>query len=429
MYIPFEKIGKIVAFFCNKNTKDKVLNYFLELKTVQNCKYIENNSKKVLKKLKKEKNKRKLRVAFLCNDETKWKCESLFKLLEKSEYFSPFILVTKSDAPKNSSKQMNLKEVLDIYNFFIQKGFKTYFAYDISKDKFIPIKKFKPDLIFYQQPWYNQTQQGPVVSSKFALTYYVPYYITNVSSPMEYDLRFHRYIHCYYVLNEIIRDFYSSKMKNKGKNLKVVGHTQLDYYLTNKSATNCKNYVIYAPHWSINYPQENYATFEWNGREILSFAKQHPEINWVYKPHPILKHRLLTQNVMTEDEIENYWSEWKKIALVYEGGDYMELFTNSKAMISDCGSFLTEYLPVNNPLIRLVSKDAYPYNPSAKIVVSAYYSASNLQELYELLDKVIIKNIDTMREKRKEVIEKLCLNSNNAALNILNDLKNELDIE
>ena len=125
MYIPFEKIGKIVAFFCNKNTKDKVLNYFLELKTVQNCKYIKNNSKKVLKKLKKEKNKRKLRVAFLCNDETKWKCESLFKLLEKSEYFSPFILVTKSDAPKNSSKQMNLKEVLDVYNFFIQKGFKT----------------------------------------------------------------------------------------------------------------------------------------------------------------------------------------------------------------------------------------------------------------------------------------------------------------
>ena len=107
MYIPFETIGKIIAFFCTKNTKDKVLNYFLELKTTQNCKYIEKNSKKVLKKLKKEKNKRKLRVAFLCSDETKWKCESLFKLLEKSEHFDPIILVTKTDAPKSSSKQMN----------------------------------------------------------------------------------------------------------------------------------------------------------------------------------------------------------------------------------------------------------------------------------------------------------------------------------
>ena len=51
MYIPFETIGKIIAFFCTKNTKDKVLNYFLELKTTQNWKYIEKNSKKVLKKI------------------------------------------------------------------------------------------------------------------------------------------------------------------------------------------------------------------------------------------------------------------------------------------------------------------------------------------------------------------------------------------
>ena len=429
MYIPFETIGKIVSLLVTKKTKDKVLNYFSELKIIQNCKYIEKNSKKVLEKLKKEKNNRKLRVAFLCNDETKWKCESLFNLLKESSYFDPFILVTKSNAPKNSSKQMSTKEVLGVYNFFVQKGFRTYFAYNLSKDKFIPVKKFKPDLIFYQQPWYIQTQQGPVVSSKFALSYYVPYYITNVSSPMEYDLRFHRYIHRYYVLNEPIRDFYCTRMKNKGKNLKVMGHPQLDYYLTGKRNTDCKNYVIYAPHWSINYPQENYATFEWNGKEILAFAKLHPEINWVFKPHPILKHRLLTQNVMSAEEIENYWNDWKKIGLLYEGGNYMEIFANSKAMISDCGSFLTEYLPTNKPLIRLVSKNAYPYNPSAQKVVSAYYKAENLQELYELLDRVILQNIDTMENKRKEVIKELCLNSNNAAANILNDLKNELDIK
>ena len=218
-------------------------------------------------------------------------------------------------------------------------------------------------------------------------------------------------------------------MKNGGVNLKVVGHTQLDYYLTNKNPKNPKNYVIYAPHWSINYPQENYATFEWNGKEILDFAKLHPEINWVFKPHPILKHRLLTQNVMNAEEIENYWKEWKNIGLVYEGGDYMDLFTNSKAMISDCGSFLTEYLPTNKPLIRLVSKNACPYNPSAQKVVSAYYSANNLEGLYKLLDKVILKNEDTIQDRREEIIKELHLNSNNAALNILKKKKNELDIK
>ena len=78
MYIPFEKIGKIVAFFCNKNTKDKVLNYFLELKTVQNCKYIKNNSKKILKKLKKKKNKKKIKDKFLWKNKKKKKKSCVF---------------------------------------------------------------------------------------------------------------------------------------------------------------------------------------------------------------------------------------------------------------------------------------------------------------------------------------------------------------
>ena len=65
------------------------------------------------------------------------------------------------------------------------------------------------------------------------------------------------------------------KMLNKGKNLKVVGHPQLDYFYLgqDKNLTN-KNYVIYAPHWSINVPEENYATFEWNGEFLLEYAKK-----------------------------------------------------------------------------------------------------------------------------------------------------------
>ena len=61
--------------------------------------------------------------------------------------------------------------------------------------------------------------------------------------------------------------------------------------------------------------------------------------------------------------------------------------------------------------------------------MSAYYSANNLEGLYKLLDKVILKNEDTMQDRREEIIKELHLNSNNAALNILNDLKNELDIK
>lgn len=427
MYIPYEKIGKIVCSALPKKLEKIVEKLFLELKTSSNCRYIKKNSKNVLKNLR-EKKERPFRVAFLCDDGTKWKCQSLFELFRLSRYFEPFILVTKNDAPKNSSKPTDVNDVLAAYDFFNKKCLKTFLAYDVVNNKFIPIENFRPDIIFYQQPWYVHTQQGPVVASKFALTFYVPYFVANVSSEMEYNLRFHRYIYRHYLLNNLVKDFYSHKMKNKGNNLKVVGHPQLDYFLNAEKPQKSMDYVIYAPHWSINYPQENYATFEWNGREILDYAKKHTDLNWVFKPHPLLKHRLVTQNVMTTEEVEKYWKDWGEIATVYEKGDYMHLFSHSKAMITDCGSFLTEFLLTEKPVIRLASKNAVPYNPSAQKIVESYYCANNLDEMFNLFEDVLIKDFDPMLQKRLEVIEELGLRGNFAAKNILYDIEEELGI-
>ena len=64
--------------------------------------------------------------------------------------------------------------------FFKSKGINVQCAYDLENDKFVPFEKMspKPDIIIYQHPWYVEITQGPVVCSKFALTYYVPYYIS-----------------------------------------------------------------------------------------------------------------------------------------------------------------------------------------------------------------------------------------------------------
>ena len=106
-------------------------------------------------------------------------------------------------------------------------------------------------------------------------------------NPIEYDLRFHRYIYRYYVPDEIIRKNYAPNMYDKGEKLIVAGHPQLDFYLNNKNQ-NKRKYVIYAPHWTVCGDNLRYSTFDWNGYKILEFAEKHPELNWVFKPHPCL---------------------------------------------------------------------------------------------------------------------------------------------
>ena len=78
-----------------------------KIKMFRNLSYIERNYKIVLKKLQKKIKSEKLKVVFYVYDETKWKCQSLYDLLDKDSRFEVEILVSKTSPQdtKNPSYQ------------------------------------------------------------------------------------------------------------------------------------------------------------------------------------------------------------------------------------------------------------------------------------------------------------------------------------
>lgn len=412
MYINYEKIGKILGFgerfFYNKKIK-------------QNLNYIKRNQKKVKAKLK---GKTHLNVAFYVYDSAKWKCQSVYDLMTKDERFTPCVFVTKCNAPENNFNNQTIDDIKKTYEFFKSKDMNVKYAYDLENDKFIPFEKMspKPDIIIYQHPWYVETTQGPVVCSKFALTYYVPYYISDIDNPIEYDLRFHRYIYRYYVPDEIIRKNYAPNMYDKGEKLIVAGHPQLDFYLDNKTE-NERKYVIYAPHWTVCGDNLRYSTFDWNGYKILEFAEKHPELNWVFKPHPCLYNFLFMSGYMTKDDADEYYKRWHDVGIVCEDGDYMQLFQNSIAMITDCGSFLTEYFFTKQPCIHLVSQ-YFKGNESVKRICETYYNVHNANEMNKFFEEVLIYKNDPKKQERLALLKKL--NYPNSAEFIVEDILKNL---
>ena len=412
MYIDYEKIGEILGF--GKQ-------FFYERKVASNCAYIKKNIKRVKKRLK---NKFPLKVVFYVYDSSRWKSQSLYDLMTQDERFEPLIVVTKNAAPENNMNYQMQEDIKKNYEFFKSRRMNVELGYDMEKDEFIPFEKFEPDLIFYSHPWYVETSQGPVVCSKFALTYYVPYYISDTEEFFEYDLRFHRYIHRSYVPDEIIKNFYAPKMPDKGAKLRVVGHPQLDYYYLDKKEHQEK-YVIYAPHWTVCGKNIRYGTFDWNGFEILEFAEKHPELNWVFKPHPALYRFLFTSGYMSQKEADEYYARWEKTGMVYDTGDYMDLFQDSKLMITDCGSFLIEYFVTGKPCIHLKS-EAFKGNDFVREICNSYYEASNLEELREFLKDVLLENHDPKKGERNRVLAKLSLKDTYCAQNIIEDLLRDL---
>lgn len=406
MYIDYEKIGKKLGVGRE---------FFYEMKIASNCAYIKKNIKEVKKRLK---NKFPLKVVFYVYDDTKWKSQSVYDLMESDDRFEPYIFVTKNNAPKDNCNYQTNEEYEKVYDFFTKRNMRVIRGYDTESDRFIPIKEAGADIIIYQHPWYVETTQGPVVCSKFALTYYIPYFIATTKMFIEYDLRFHQYVYKHFVLNNLIKQEFSKKMRNKAQNVVAAGHPQLDEFYSNKTLPEDK-YVIYAPHWSVCGDNIRLSTFDWSGKAVLEFALKHRDLNWVFKPHPVLYKFLYTSGYMTKQEADEYYSKWAEIGVVCNFGGYIDLFKKSRALITDCGSFLTEYLLTGKPCIHLISKDGAEYNDMVKKISKSYYQTYNITELQQYLDEIILNQLDTKKQARQDVLQELGLEHTNCAQNII----------
>jgi len=396
-------------------------------------KRVKANYAAVLNKLK-ENPPKKIKVLFLVNEISKWKTQSLYDLMKNSPYFEPVIALTVADWQKYITNDEKQEILQNNYEYFKSLGMNCVYAYDFNKNKPVSLDKFDPQIVFYQQPWVIESCQNIPRVSKYALCCYVPYYVPNYGI-LSMDCKFfHTLLFRYYVLNDKWAEIYKDYLPDCAGEIIAAGHTTLDYFYLNKTKpSDGKNYVIYAPHWSIcdekNPNEENYATFDKNGKAILEYAKAHPDINWVFKPHPTLKSKLYLIGKMTPDEIESYYSEWEKIAVTCYDANYPELFRQSKALITDCGSFLVEYFATGKPLIHLISEanTTEPLEPS-KEIFDTFYKVHDLNELNAALDKVVIHDIDDKKEGRETVLKNAHLPDNYAAQNVLNDLLKVLDI-
>ena len=424
MYIDYERIGKILRI--GKS-------FFYDLKVKQNLDYIKKNQKSVLEDLR---DVSPLNVIFYVYDEAKWKSQSVYDLMEKDDRFNPVIVVTKNCAPEGNPNFQTTDDVKRCYEFFKSKGMNTEYGYDISNphdvshavslqdwDKYIPLEKFNPDIIIYSHPWYVYKTQGPVMCSKYALTYYIPYFLPASEQWHEYGLRFHQYIYRHYVPTESIRDYYVKNMPAIEHSFRVVGHPILD--CLNMQDNSEKKYIIYAPHWTVCGDNLRFGTFKWSGEKMLEFAKTHPELNWVFRPHPLLYNFAITSGFMRKQEIDRYYDEWKSFAKYSEGGDYIDLFKQSYAMITDCGSFLTEYFVTENPVIHLVSEHLNPNN-TIKEIDKTYYTAHDSDEMIKHLHQVILDKYDYKKEERIKLLEKLNLKNSNSAERIINDILSDI---
>ena len=347
---------------------------------------------------------KKVKVAFLFSEFAKIKTQDLIKSMMADPAYEVLIVISPLTGRSYCSQKDELNKIAE---YFGSWGLNVERAYDINTGTAKPLDSYSPDIIFYQQPWSIPSQHSIDVLCNVALPCYVPYFVPNFGNTRLDCQDFHKKLFRYYVLDDNYKEIYDQALFPFNEAIKTVGHPTLDsifnceFKLKNKIKT-----IIYAPHFSFcSTHSVGYSTFIWSGFYLLSFAKAHPEFNWIFKPHPRFARELLDRGLLTKEEVDDYFKQWQVIGTVCESPDYLKLFKQSDLLITDCGSFLVEYFMTGNPVIRLVSGVAKQPNYAMKKILSTYYEVLNQQELESCLDLLLSHNRDYKEATRTESVK------------------------
>lgn len=390
--------------------------------------------KKQLERIRAKPRDKKIRVLFIVSEIAKWKEQKVYEQMDKSGVFEPYVGLSAWNTQGGLSPDELNATHARAEKFFDKLGDRHVRTVRVEKGKkiIVDLREFDADVVYYTEPWSPCKGQTPWEVSKFALTFFTPYYVPNYGFlHQECHLPVQRYSYGYFCLGDAWKSLFEKSLRYVSHVCQFIptGHPALDYFACDARQQLDGGLIIYAPHFSFynaNKPgyKQLYSTFDWNHNEILQYAKSHREFQWVFKPHPLLREWTQSSGLMTRQELDDYYNEWAKVGIVCTDGDYQKLFLDARVMITDCGSFLSEFGSMGKPVIHLKSK-RNPRTPIAltKVLYDTYYQVHDLDDMYAMFKLVIEERRDPKRAERLEAAGKVGLFGVNASENIVNYLK------
>ena len=403
------------------------IKYHTEIYKVQSC------QRKALAKLK---DKPKIRCVFFALFEEIWKVDGVYRLMMDHPRFDPVILV----CPIVNYGYDNMISRMDqCYTYFKRKGYNVIKAFDGVRYTDVD-KDLSPDVLFYTNPYRGLIDDRYYIT-KFSntLTIYVPYYFGEWSNyQWMCNLPFHNLLWRYYLETPFHKKYSQHYSSNKARNVVVTGYPGIEKLINSKGNPSIKVWkesdtkkkrIIWAPHHTIEENKDCYYScfLRYSDFMIKMVQKYSGDVQFVFKPHPLLKNKL--EKMWGKDKTEFYYSLWETMPNTsLKDGDYSDLFLTSDAMIHDSGSFLIEYLFMNKPVMRTLNNIPLEneFNPFALKCLEYYYLANSEQDIEQFIQNVI-NGVDPLKEQRTKFVNEVLMPKGSPSQNIIDDILDSID--
>jgi hypothetical protein len=359
--------------------------------------------------------KERIEVAFLLTVPGMWKLDYVFRLMEQSGRYHPYVVIFPYSHFKGFNNDELWTTVRRTEEFVKERGFEYVIPYDSKSCKWLDIRKtHNPDIVFFTTPYRDILPEYYYYNFCDKLTCYVPYAFQTMNAyKLDYDQIAINLYGLYFAETQIHLGFGQKYSRNGGANFVVSGYPGTEVYLRDdyesadvwKPQPVRKKRVIWAPHHTIDDGDDfQSSTFLVFHEAMLQIAKKYADrVQFAFKPHQLLKFKLY--KLWGEQKTDEYFSQWASLENTQlEESGYIDLFIHSDAMIHDSGSFTTEYLYLNKPVMYLVDKEnpKVLFNDFGALAFDCHYCGRKVKEIEKFLDEVVLSGNDTMQEKRKQ---------------------------
>ncbi len=355
--------------------------------------------------------KDKIKIGFVTIDSAQWCGDDLYNIFAQDERFETTLFdCLRADKANN---ELVKKDFWHGVEQFKQQGLNIV-AVDVRTTK-IPAQ----DVIIFLTPYDGMLPddlRANKLTAKTLITHITYSFIMSVSRNGFYNRLIFRTAWKVFFSSSIVVKMFAAKNKVGMPRGLFSGYPRMDIFF--EQATFQFNWkmtrpdakkIIYAPHWSINAVTRQ-ATFQWNYKFMYEFAKNHPEISWVIKPHQALFFSTVREKVFpTLEAFEAYLQTWNDLpnAQVYTGAYYQALFATSDGMIHDSSSFIAEYQYVDKPMIFL-TREKTTFNDLGKAILDVSYlvDGKDHDAIAAMIQRVFIEGDDYKAAERREVYDK-----------------------
>jgi len=378
-----------------------------------------------------------LRAAFLVIFSSVFPSEPIFEKMLEDPVFDPYIIVIPDMQRSLRHKISTYKETYE--DLFQKYGDRVLNGLDVNANVYLELKE-DYQLVFFNNPYSKMAFKFHHVTyflNKNVLPLYVNYGFAAIKfgrNIMKTD--FYNLLWKVCIDSEINLQDLKEHQPIKGHNALVTGYVKMDRLANVSVRPRDRKKIIICPHHTVlGWKSLDISNFMTYYEFFLELPTIYPEIDFVFRPHPLLFSNLLENRVWNQERINDYLSQIEALPnMVYDhSGDYMDLFANSDAMIHDCSSFIGEYLFTEKPCCYMLKSQQEiedVLNPMGMACIKNYYKAFSKEDIMKFIDDVVVSGIDPLKEGREKFSrQELKFNYPMAADCVLDVIKNTLLID